>query len=260
MKNLEFKFHRDEDGFDIGLEARPKREMKLDLEEVAKKFDRLHIKTSVVLVTEMDGARVSIYPSGRIILFDVDEEEGREIASKVYEIITGEPRKEERGRALFVGRFQPFHNGHLKVIKDILKENREVIIVIGSAQEKNTLENPFSEEERKRMVELALKEAGIRNYKIISVRDFNDDEKWVRAIQKVTDFDVVYTMNPWTKRCFEKFGIPVKTHELYEKGVYSGTEIRKRMIRGSEWKHLVPRSVAKFIKSVKGEERIRKLS
>ena len=39
-------------------------------------------------------------------------------------------------RALFIGRFQPFHNAHLADIKKILKENDEVLIAIGSSQEK----------------------------------------------------------------------------------------------------------------------------
>ncbi|MEM2947357.1 MAG: adenylyltransferase/cytidyltransferase family protein, partial [Candidatus Bathyarchaeia archaeon] len=36
-------------------------------------------------------------------------------------------------RGLFVGRFQPFHKGHLSVIEDILKEVDELVIVVGSA-------------------------------------------------------------------------------------------------------------------------------
>lgn len=259
MKNLEFKFHRDEDGFDIGLEAKPKKGMKLDLDKLSEKFDKLHIKSSVVLVTEMEGARVSIYPDGRILLFDVDEDEGKEIAFKVFDLITREPENVRGGTALFVGRFQPFHLGHLKAIKEIMKENREIVIAIGSAQEKRTLENPFSANERKRMIEDAMKEAGIKNYKIISVRDIGNDERWARELRRLADFDVVYTMNPWTERCFRKIGVPVRKHELYDRNKYSGTEIRKRILKKQEWKDLVPKNTAKFLRSIKGEEMIRKL-
>jgi len=259
--NYVFKFHRDDEGFDIGLEAKPKGEMKIDLEKVSDKFDRLHIKSSVVLVTEIDGAHVSIYPDGRVMVFDVDEEEGREIASRVYKIITEPLQTGKRGgKALFVGRFQPFHLGHLKAIKDILKKNRSVAIVIGSAQEKRTHENPFSAEERKKMIENALKEAGVKNYEVYSVGDFHNDRQWVRAIRKLTDYDVVYTMNPWTQRCFESEGVPVRKHQLYDKEKYSGTEIRRRIFENKEWKGLVPKAVAKYIKYLKGEERIKKLS
>ncbi|NIO21566.1 MAG: nicotinamide-nucleotide adenylyltransferase [Candidatus Aenigmarchaeota archaeon] len=243
-----------------GWELKPKSDLKLDLENLADRFNNVHVKSKVILVTEMEGARISIYPSGRILLFDVDEEEGREIASKVYKIITETPEKEARGKALFVGRFQPFHLGHLKAIKDILKENKEIVIVIGSAQEGKTFENPFSVDERKKMIESALKKANIKNYKILSVKDFNNDEKWAGAIRKLTEFDVVYTMNPWTERCFEKIGIPVRKHKIYDKDEYSGTEIRSRILKEENWKDLVPEGVARFIRSVKGEERIRKLN
>ncbi|NIO22898.1 MAG: nicotinamide-nucleotide adenylyltransferase [Candidatus Aenigmarchaeota archaeon] len=243
-----------------GWELKPKRDLKLDLESLADRFDNVHVKTNVILVTEMGGARISIYPSGRILLFDVEEEKGRKIASRIYKIITKAPEREAKGRALFVGRFQPFHRGHLRAIKDILSKNKEITIVIGSSQEGRTPENPFTLEERKRMIEKGMKEANVKKYKIISVRDFNNDKKWAEAIRKLAKFDVVYTMNPWTERCFERIGIPVRKHDLYVKDKYSGKEIRKRILENREWRNLVPETVARFIRSIKGEERIRKLN
>ena len=37
-------------------------------------------------------------------------------------------------RGLYVGRFQPFHLGHLGAVKSILEDVEELVIVIGSAQ------------------------------------------------------------------------------------------------------------------------------
>ncbi|HDH28034.1 MAG TPA: nicotinamide-nucleotide adenylyltransferase, partial [Euryarchaeota archaeon] len=51
-------------------------------------------------------------------------------------------------RALLIGRFQPFHKGHLAVIKKILSEADELIIVVGSSQHRGAVENPFSADER----------------------------------------------------------------------------------------------------------------
>ena len=72
-------------------------------------------------------------------------------------------------KALFIGRFQPFHNGHLKVIQNSINLYDEVIIGIGSAQYSNTTDNPFTAEERKLMIERSLKKAGFGNYKIILI-------------------------------------------------------------------------------------------
>jgi len=69
-------------------------------------------------------------------------------------------------RALFIGRFQPFHNAHLIDIKNVLKDVDEVIIAIGSSQEKNTLENPFSYNERKQMMNTLKKHKIIRRRKV----------------------------------------------------------------------------------------------
>ncbi|MEM3079801.1 MAG: adenylyltransferase/cytidyltransferase family protein, partial [Thermoproteota archaeon] len=51
-------------------------------------------------------------------------------------------------RGLFIGRFQPFHLGHLKAVEYIINRVDEVIIGIGSAQYSHTLENPFTAGER----------------------------------------------------------------------------------------------------------------
>ncbi len=155
--------------------------------------------------------------------------------------------------ALFVGRFQPFHLGHLNVIKDILKDNGFVVIAIGSSQGRNTDKNPFSFDERKKMIENVLKNEKIKNFKIIAVPDVFDDKKWISFIKKQAKIDVVYSMNAWTIRCFKNTGIPVKKHKLYKRSEVSGTNIRKNMRSGSEWKHYVPKAVFSFLKKIRGK-------
>ena len=48
-------------------------------------------------------------------------------------------------RALYIGRFQPFHLGHLHIVKYILEVSKEVIIAIGSSGS-HTVHNPFTAE------------------------------------------------------------------------------------------------------------------
>ena len=148
--------------------------------------------------------------------------------------------------ALFVGRFQPFHLGHLKVLEWILKKYDRVIIVIGSSQESNTEKNPFSSNERKEMINKTLKAEKIKEYEIIEIPDVYDDDVWVHSILKKVKFDTVFSLNPWVKRCFEKFGIPVKEHPKY--GNISASGIRRWMREKKEWESLVPKEVAKILK------------
>jgi nicotinamide-nucleotide adenylyltransferase len=79
-------------------------------------------------------------------------------------------------RAVFVGRFQPFHLGHLIVAKDILEEVDELIVVIGSAQYSHTIENPFTSGERMMMIREALREAQVpaERYWIVPVQMSTD--------------------------------------------------------------------------------------
>ena len=150
--------------------------------------------------------------------------------------------------ALFVGRFQPFHLGHLQAVKEILGKNEKVVIAVGSSQESRTEKNPYSFEERKGMIAEALRADGVKGFRIIGVKDFMDDERWASSITGQAEFDRVYTRNPWTERCFRKKGITVRKHGVYVKGIRS-TEIRRRISNGLEWESLVPVKVAELIKA-----------
>ncbi|MDH5807215.1 MAG: nicotinamide-nucleotide adenylyltransferase [Candidatus Methanomethylicaceae archaeon] len=166
-------------------------------------------------------------------------------------------------RGLIIGRYQPFHKGHLEVIKCVLNEVNELIIGIGSAQISHTLENPFTAGERITMISEALKEEGLRDkcYYIIPIPDIWNNSLWVRHVISLTpSFDIVYTGNPLARRLFMEEGIIVKEVPMFDRKKYSGTEIRKRMILGEDWESLVPPAVARVIKQIKGVERLRDIT
>ena len=151
--------------------------------------------------------------------------------------------------ALFIGRFQPFHNAHLADIKNILKENNSVIIGIGSSRESNTLKNPFSYNERKQMISNALRKEKIGNCGIHPIPDLYDDKKWVSYIEdNLPHFDVFYSGNSWTLRCLKRHGHKAKKIRII-KGI-SSTKIRKMMELGENWENLVPQPVADYIKKI----------
>jgi len=166
-------------------------------------------------------------------------------------------------RGLFVGRFQPFHLGHLAAIKDVLKEVDELVIVIGSAQYSHNLNNPFTAGERLIMVRKALEEAGIDYSRVwvVPVPDAHLHMMWVSAVEGYTPpFDVVYSNEPLTRRLFIEAKYRVKSIRFHERKLYSSTEIRERMLKEESWEKLVPRSVAAFIKEIDGVNRLRDLT
>ncbi|MBS7624140.1 MAG: nicotinamide-nucleotide adenylyltransferase [Candidatus Bathyarchaeia archaeon] len=166
-------------------------------------------------------------------------------------------------RALYVGRFQPFHLGHLEAVKYILNNAEEIIILVGSAQESHTLENPFTAGERVYMIRLALNEIGVNpsKYYIIPVIDVNVHSLWVSHVCSYTPkFDVVYSNEPLTRRLFIESGFRVESIPFFRREIYSATEIRRRILSDANWEELLPRSVAAYIREIGGIERLKDLA
>jgi len=164
---------------------------------------------------------------------------------------------------LYVGRFQPFHLGHLEAIRHILKKVDAVIIAVGSAQYSHTLENPFTAGERMTMSRLALEEAGISSskYLLVPIPDVNVHKLWVAHLTSLTPpFQIVFSNEPLTVTLFREAGFKVEPIPFFNREIYSATEIRKRMLSNEDWSSLVPQSVALFIRQIKGEQRLQYLS
>jgi nicotinamide-nucleotide adenylyltransferase len=166
-------------------------------------------------------------------------------------------------RGLYVGRFQPFHLGHLSAIKEVLKEVEELVIVIGSAQYSHNFNNPFTAGERLVMVRTALEECGVDSKRvwIVPVPDVHLHMMWVSSVEGYTPhFDIVYSNEPLTRRLFMESSYKVKPIRLFERKEYSSTEIREKMLKGQNWEKLVPKSVATFIKEIDGLNRLKDLT
>src|SRR2546422_7130483 len=132
-------------------------------------------------------------------------------------------------RALFIGRFQPFHKGHLAMAKRILAKHDELIIGIGSAQYSHTGENPFTAAERFEMIHRALDEEGIRRYHIIPLPDTHVHSVWVsHVLSLVPKFDAVYTNSPLVIRLFKERWTPVVSPPIVERAELSGSVGRQR--------------------------------
>jgi len=166
-------------------------------------------------------------------------------------------------RGLFIGRFQPFHRGHLYAVKRILEEVDELIIVVGSAQMSHELDNPFTAGERIEMIRRALDAEGIDRgrYMLIPIPDAPAHTVWVSMVESQTPrFDVVYTNQPLTRRLMLEAGYEVRGIELYERERYEATEIRRRILVGEDWRDLVPEEVYRYLMEIDGVGRIRDLA
>ncbi len=161
-------------------------------------------------------------------------------------------------RTLFIGRFQPFHKGHLAMVKQILETNDEIVIGIGSAQYSHTGENPFTAGERFEMIKRSLDAEGIHDYHIVPIPDTHVHSVWVSHVKSlVPSFDTVVTNSDLVVRLFREHGLKVVSPPMVSRERYSGTEVRRRMQKGGDWQALVPAPVAAYILEIDGIERIR---
>mgnify|MGYP001773081782 CR=1 FL=1 len=166
-------------------------------------------------------------------------------------------------RAVYPGRFQPVHLGHVEVIRWALERVDELVVAIGTAQESHTIVNPFTAGERVVMLRLAMEEFGLdtRRVYVIPVPDILMNYVWPVYLQLyVPKFRYGVARNPLVVRLFREAGYEVLVPPPYERDRYSSTRIRRLMASGDEsWRSYVPSSVARFIDEVDGVRRIREV-
>ncbi len=163
-------------------------------------------------------------------------------------------------RALYIGRFQPYHNGHQAVLSWIATQCDEIVIGVGSAQLSHEPDNPFTAGERVLMITRALESLGTPIY-VIPIEDIMRNALWVAHVRSMSPpFDRVYSGNPLVMRLFSEAMIEVETPALYERQVLSGTEIRRRMLEGEDWEDLVPGAVVEVLQEIDGVGRMKQIT
>ena len=163
--------------------------------------------------------------------------------------------------SLFIGRFQPFHLGHLSALKWIAARSFMVVVAIGSAQKSFEPENPFTAKERAGMIRGQLRAAGLaRKCAVVQVTDINDNGRWAAHVDaSVPRYNVVYSNNALVKRLMGKAGKKVLAIPFFRKERFNATKIRARMKKCLMWQDRVPKKVLQQLRKMGAEKRIRRL-
>ncbi len=99
---------------------------------------------------------------------------------------------------VFIGRFQPLHEGHARVIQTAMQNCEKLIVLIGSANSARTLRNPWTWQERAHMIEARFPEyAGKIICRPLEDKTYRDQE-WITQVQEVV-YDVIDTEG-WTDK------------------------------------------------------------
>lgn len=164
---------------------------------------------------------------------------------------------------VFIGRFQPFHNGHKAVVEAALEKAKEVIVVVGSSFASRNVRNPFTFQERKDMIKAVFPTDRV---KVVPVSDYPyDDNKWIAAIQNVVHGAINWSADP------VKIGLigHKKDHTSYYLNIFptwgavdvpnvdgiNATDIRKALFEGEltdvyDWRSFMPKEVKSVIKPI----------
>ena len=161
---------------------------------------------------------------------------------------------------LLIGRFQPFHLGHLEAVNFALNKVENLWIGIGSSNKYNEKKNPFSADERRKMITLSVDDSIITRIKIFDIPDVGDHEKWTYSIDKIVpEYNLVFSNDEFTKTLFEKREMNVVPVVLKDRGKFSGTNIRELIADDKNWQDLVPQGTRKVLDNLNSKERLKNL-
>ncbi|MEJ2261533.1 MAG: nicotinamide-nucleotide adenylyltransferase [Nitrosopumilaceae archaeon] len=166
-------------------------------------------------------------------------------------------------RGLMMGRFQPFHLGHLDLARQILKECDEVIILVTSSQFNYLEKDPFTAGERIEMIHNSIKESDVDLTRciVLAIENQFNISTWIAYLESMLPhFDRVYSGNEYVKMLLADSDIEVLIPEFLDREKFNATKIRSMIISGESWEQLVPSPVSDFIKKINAENRLNIIS
>lgn len=93
-----------------------------------------------------------------------------------------------KNTGIFIGRFQPIHNGHIHAIGVAASQVRQLILMVGSANQCRSIKNPWSFHERKLMIQAELDTAKIKNVIIVPLNDYPySDSQWITDVRNTVE-------------------------------------------------------------------------
>jgi len=148
---------------------------------------------------------------------------------------------------LVIGRFQPLHNGHVNLIKQALKNNDQVLVLVGSQNKLEDYQNPFTAEERINLISSVFGEEP----KLKGIDDYPTNEQW---IEDVTSRVITMQEDPSKVTLYtsEKDSAFYRTNFLYSveerhSGGLSATGIRAALYDGRIADTWLPEETVSFL-------------
>ncbi|MBP7773712.1 adenylyltransferase/cytidyltransferase family protein [Candidatus Gracilibacteria bacterium] len=144
--------------------------------------------------------------------------------------------------AVFLGRFQPFHIGHMSIVEKIFADYDSLILIIGSSDKSGTDENPWNLQEREEIIRASIPLELQERMDIVGLADVPDDDVWCENLKALLPSEVVlFTGNEWVRDICQRHGITTDWIDSYDIDI-SGTKIREMIQKGedvSQWTNII---------------------
>ena len=149
---------------------------------------------------------------------------------------------------LLIGRFQPFHLGHLEALQFALSKVDKLWVGLGSSNKSIEKSNPFSAEERKEMILSSIDDSMKNKITIYFIPDVDNHVKWIEKIDTIVPkFDIVFSNDPLTDHLYSKRAVQVISIPFLNRDTLSGTNIRNLIINDQKWENFVPEDTKNFL-------------
>ena len=159
-----------------------------------------------------------------------------------------------------IGRFQPFHLGHLEAVNFALSKVDQLYIGIGSSNKSNESRNPFTADERNQMIKSSLDETIMQRVSLYNIPDVDDHSKWTESIDKIIPkYDIVFSNDDFTHRLYEENTKKIISVALKSREDLSGTNIRRLIQSDGNWKDLVPNGTKNILLKIDAKNRLKDL-
>ncbi len=161
---------------------------------------------------------------------------------------------------LLIGRFQPFHLGHLEALQFALSKVEKLWIGLGSSNKSPQKNNPFSAKEREEMIASSIDDSMKNKISIYFIPDLDNHIKWIEKIDTIVPkFDIVFSNDDLTRHLYSKRDFQVVPIPFLRRDELSGTNIRDLIISDQKWDDLVPEGAKNFLINTGAKERLKNL-
>ncbi len=161
---------------------------------------------------------------------------------------------------LLIGRFQPFHLGHLEALQFALSKVDKLWVGLGSSNKPIEKNNPFTAEQRKEMMMSSIGISMKEKISIYFIPDLDNHIKWIEKIDTIVpDFDIIFSNDNLTKHLYSQRNTQVLSIPFLNRQFLSGTNIRNLIISDQKWDDLVPDGTKNFLQNTSVKEQLKNL-